>query len=304
MSKKLLFFGTSSFAAPLLRALQSDARFEVVLVITQPDRPTGRKQILTAPAIKLVAQEFGLPVFQPERMKAPETLEYLKSISFDAAVVASYGQIIPQSILDLASEKFINLHGSLLPAYRGASPITEAIKNGDAATGTTVMVMDALMDHGPMLQTTQLGILDTDTTDTLSERLAVAGASTFGDTLAAYLDGTIFSVEQNHAASTTCKLIKKEDGIVDPTRMSADTIERLVRAYTPWPLVQFERAGKKFKILSSAIADATDRDAGEYWLDRERLLLACADHRSIELRTVRPEGSNTMTGSAFFRGLR
>lgn len=304
MPKHLLFFGTSSFAIPLLRALHGDARFEVVTVITQPDRPTGRKQVMTPPPIKVIAEELGISVFQPERMKAPETLEALKALSFDGAVVASYGQILPQSILDLAPNKFINLHGSILPAYRGASPITEAIKNGDASTGVTVMIMDALMDHGPILHTTDTLIFADDTTDSVNARLADIGAITFGDTLEAYFEDRITAVEQDHTHATTCRLIKKEDALVDSTQRTALEIEHMVRAYTPWPLVQVALSGKNVKLLESKLGNKTDRSPGTLWIENDRLFIACAEGTSLELVSVRPEGSKTMTGTAFFRGIR
>lgn len=303
MPKRLLFFGTSVFAVPLLRALERDARFEIVLVITQPDRPTGRKHILTPPPIKIVAEELGLAVLQPERMKAPEVLAELQALSFDAAAVASYGQILPQSILDLAPNAFINLHASLLPAYRGASPITEAIKNGDVEAGVTVMIMDALMDHGPTLHMSSTSIFADDTTETLSARLAELGALTFGNTLEAYLEGSIQPTEQDHTQATACKLIKKEDALVDPEMLTALEIERRVRAYTPWPLVHTILKDKHLKLLTTTLANPTDQAPGTVWLEQDHLFLACKDGTSLELLTVRPEGSSTMSGAAFFRGI-
>lgn len=305
MKTRLLFFGTSVFAVPLLRALAADARFDIVLVVTQPDRPTGRKQVLTPPAVKVVADELGLATFQPERMKAPESLEYLKSVPFDAAAVASYGQILPQSVLDLAPNKFINLHASILPAYRGASPITEAIKNGDTTAGTTVMIMDALMDHGPILKIETLAVEADDTTETLSARLAGLGAQSFGDTVTAYLAGVLSPVEQVHAQATACKLIKKEDAVMDPAILTATEMERRVRAYMPWPLASMTLHEKAVKLLQTRPAPETPINApGTVWLEGGRLLLSCAQGTCLELVSVRPEGGNTMMGDAFFRGLR
>lgn len=303
MPIRLVFFGTSSFAVPLLRRLAADPRFMIIRVVTQPDRPVGRHQDITPPDVKVAALELKLPVFQPEKMKAPEALEFLRAEPFDAAVVASYGQILPQAVLDLAPNRFINLHGSLLPAYRGASPITEAIKNGDPETGVTVMLMDAAMDHGAMLARLKTPILPGDTTETLSERLAQLGADGFGDTLAAYLDGRLTATEQSHEQATFCKLIKKDDAQLDPATHTADELERRVRAYTPWPTAFLLHDGKRLKVLASRCAKATaTAPAGTLALSGDALLLACARGTALELVSVRPEGGKTMRGAAYFHG--
>ncbi len=303
MPVRLAFFGTSSFAVPLLRRLAADPRFVIVRVVTQPDRPVGRHQELTPPEVKVAAQELGLPVFQPEKIKAPEALEALRAEPFDAAVVASYGQILPQALLDLAPNRFLNLHGSLLPAYRGASPITEAIKNGDPETGVTVMLMDAAMDHGAMLAHVKTPIRPDDTTATLSDRLARLGAEPFNDILAEYLDGMRTATEQPHGQATFCKLINKEDARLDPAAHTAAELERRVRAYTPWPTAFLSHDGKRLKVLASRVADATSSLApGTLSLEDGTLLLACAGGTALELISVRPEGGKTMTGAAYLHG--
>lgn len=288
---RLAFFGTSTFAVPLVRALAADPRFSISVVVTQPDRPVGRKQVVTASPVKELAVMLGLSVFQPEQMKAPEAVETLRQYAFDAAVVASYGQILSQAALDLAPNKFINLHGSILPAYRGASPIAEAIKQGEHETGVTVMLMDAQMDHGAMLATATCPILDTDTTETLEARMAELGAATLPTILAEYLDGKIVPTEQPHEQATFCKLIKKEDGFVDTSMLSAAALDRLVRAYTPWPNVTIEYQGARLKLLKTHVGIAGSRD----------LSLPCKEGTLI-VDECRPEGGKTMTGEAFLRG--
>ncbi len=304
MPARLVFFGTSSFAVPLLRRLAADPRFSIVRVVTQPDRPVGRHQELTPPEVKVAALELGLPVFQPEKIKSPEALEALRAEPFDAAVVASYGQILPQALLDLAPNRFVNLHGSLLPAYRGASPIAEAIKNGDPETGVTVMLMDAAMDHGAMLARFNTPIRPDDTTETLSDRLAHLGAETFAEVLAGYLDGTRAATEQPHEQATFCKLIKKEDARLDPTTHTAVELERRVRAYSPWPTAFLPHIEKRLKVLVSRVvaSAASTPSPGTLWLERDALLLSCADGTALELVSVRPEGGKTMTGAAYFHG--
>ena len=288
---RLAFFGTSAFAVPLLRALLQDARFSVSVVVTQPDRPVGRKQTLTPPPVKEVAMEHGLPVLQPERLRAPESVAALTEHTFDAAVVASYGQILPQTVLDLASQRFINLHGSILPKYRGASPIAEAIKQGDAETGITVMLMDADMDHGDTLAFGRVPITSTDTTQSLEVALANLGATLLPDVLAEYLVGQRTATPQDHEHATFCGRIKKEHGLIDPLTVSAEALERLVRAYTPWPLVTIETHGTRAKLLSVHVGSPKP---GE-------LAIPCQEGVLI-VDECRPEGGKTMTGEAFARG--
>ncbi|MEI7512781.1 MAG: methionyl-tRNA formyltransferase [Candidatus Uhrbacteria bacterium] len=266
---KVVFYGTSSFAVPSLQALAGDGRFSIVGVITQPDRPVGRHAEMTPTPIKQAAIELSLPVFTE-----------LNGLEFDAAVVASYGNIIPQAILDLAPHRFLNIHASLLPQYRGASPIREAIKNGDAKTGVTFMEMDAKMDHGPTLKQFELSISPKATTPSLTDELAVIGAQYIGDILAGVLDGSIQPVEQSHAEATYVKLIKKEDGFVDLNTMGAEDIERLVRANQPWPGTYMIQNEKRVKILEALVEQGV-----------------------LVLDVVQPEGKRPMNGPDFLRGL-
>ncbi|MCR4256829.1 MAG: methionyl-tRNA formyltransferase, partial [Candidatus Uhrbacteria bacterium] len=209
MKTPVVFYGTSPFTVPSLEALARDGRFEIVCVITQPDRPAGRKGELAKPAIKLAAERLALRVEQPESLKTDESYALLKSIGGELGVVASYGQIIPQPVLDLYSKGMINVHASLLPDYRGASPINASIRDGREETGVTIMVMDAKMDHGPILAMAAEPIREDDTTVTLTPRLADLGASLLLATLPGYLDGSIRPVEQDHAKATFVKLLSR-----------------------------------------------------------------------------------------------
>jgi methionyl-tRNA formyltransferase len=220
--------------------------------------------------VKAAALELGLPVFT----ELPEQ-------EFDAAVVASYGKIIPQSELDRAPHRFINIHASLLPKYRGASPIREAIKKGDAETGVTIMEMDAKMDHGPVLKIETLPIDSTDTTPTLTDKLADLGASMIGDALEGVLNGSLKPVEQDHAAATFVKLIKKEDGLIDPAVTDPALVLRLIRANDPWPGTFFMKDGKRVKIISAHI-----------------------ENDALVLDVVQPEGKRPMSWADFLRGNR
>ncbi|MFA6429006.1 MAG: methionyl-tRNA formyltransferase [Patescibacteria group bacterium] len=298
---RVLFFGTSDFAVPALERLAQDPSFSVIGVVTQPDRPVGRKAILTAPPIKHTAERLQIPVFQFEKVKSDEAFDALKSLNFDLAVVASFGQIIPQRVLDLAPRGFINIHGSILPKYRGASPIAGAIKAGETETGITIMLMDALMDHGPILAIARETIQPDDTTTTLSARLAQIGAETLIKTVVTFLSGDLKPQEQDHASATSVKLLKREDGLIDWTQ-NATSIERTVRAYDPWPGTYTIVEGKRLKILSSTVSSTTDRPVGSFFLADGQLAVACGEGTSLVITRVQPEGKAPMSGVDFVRG--
>ena len=289
---RLVFYGTSSFAVPALDALAKDARFSVVAVVTQPDRPVGRHAELQASAVKQAAIRLNIPIHQFEKVRSDEAFFILKDIPSDVAVVASFGQIIPQRVLDLYPHSMINVHGSLLPNYRGASPIAAAIKAGDKETGITIMKMDALMDHGPTLAFAHEPINADDTASTLEARLAIIGAKTLPDALFDYVNGKIQPEEQNHSKATTVKLLRREDGEIDWTK-PADEIERTVRAYTPWPGTFMILDGKRLKILRVRIGS-----------DKGYPTRICGDGIAIQLVSVQPEGKSVMDGKSFLAGHR
>ncbi|KAA0205517.1 methionyl-tRNA formyltransferase [Candidatus Uhrbacteria bacterium] len=297
------FYGTSPFAVPSLEALARDGRFEIVCVITQPDRPAGRKGELTKPAVKIAAEQLGLRVEQPERLKADDAYATLQSVGGECAVVASYGQIIPQRVLDLYSKGMVNVHASLLPEYRGASPINAAIRDGRDETGVTIMLMDAKMDHGPILAMAAEPIREDDTTATLTPRLADLGASLLLAVLPGYLEGSIKPIEQDHDKATFVKLLSREDGKLEPTKPAVE-LERLVRAMDPWPGTYLEYGGKRLKILKAVLGPMTDRQPGTLYMESAELRLACVGGTSLTLLTVQPEGKPPMEGAAFARGAR
>jgi methionyl-tRNA formyltransferase len=302
MKYSVVFYGTSPFAVPSLEALARDERFAVITVVTQPDRPAGRKGDLMKPAVKIAAESLSLQVEQPESLKSDSAFEILKSMGGDLAVVASYGQIIPQRVLDLYSKGMINIHGSILPDYRGASPINAAIRDGKKETGVTIMRMDAKMDHGPTLSMATDTIRDDDTTATITPRLAGLGARLLMETLPAYLEGTMKPVEQDHGKATFVKLLTRDDGRLDSTK-SAIELERLVRAMDPWPGTFFEHDEKRIKVLRASIGPNSTREPGTLFLDASNLYFSCADASSLHLLTIQPEGKKPMDGSAFARGM-
>ncbi|MHB8831187.1 MAG: methionyl-tRNA formyltransferase [Patescibacteria group bacterium] len=308
MAYKIVFFGTSDFSTPSLEALLKDARFEVVAVVTKPDAPIGRHQTLTPPPVKVIAQEHNVPVFQFEKVKTDETYEILKQVQddkgVDAYVVVSYGKIIPQRILDLPKHGCINVHGSLLPLHRGASCVQAAIAEGDQKTGVTVMLMDAEMDHGDILAQKEIEIGPEETGGELHDRLSQLGANTLPDVLAGYLDGKITPQPQDHSLATYCKLLSREDGKLDWTK-TAKEIERLVRAYNPWPGTWTEWDGKRIKILKTSLSDLMNpKSPGEPHVQDDRLVTVAGDGKALEILELQPEGKRVMTAKEFIVGRR
>lgn len=303
---RILFFGTSAFATPSLRALASDGRFEIVSVVTQPDRPVGRHATVTPTAVKTEALKLAIKTIQPEKIKDEFFQERIKEIgpSCDAFVVISYGKILPQWLLDLPKKGVINVHGSLLPLHRGASPIQAAIAAGDATSGVTIMLIDAEMDHGPTLAMKETPILPEDIGSTLHDRLADMGAEMLPNVLADYLDGKISPQEQDHSKATYCKILTRDDGKIDWNK-SADEIARLVRAYNPWPGTWTMVGGKRLKILkaSTIMADGNFK-AGQCFVFEKQPAVACGNGAALVLESVQPEGKNAMSGSDFLKGMK
>lgn len=255
--------------------------------------------------VKIAAERLEIPVLQFEQVKSDEAFLSLQTLSADAAVVASFGQIIPQRVLDLYPKGAINVHGSLLPKYRGASPIREAIVQGDAETGNTIMLMDAKMDHGPILASRSLPIAGNDTTESLTPKLAHSGAELLVETLPRYFAGEIAPVEQQHNVASFVKLLTREDGRLDPSRMSAEALERLVRANILWPGSFIEVHGKRLKVLKSHVASTeTDHSPSQRTIFEHTPALVCSDDRLLVLDIVQPEGKPPLEGAAFLRGSR
>ncbi|MGH7204790.1 MAG: methionyl-tRNA formyltransferase [Nitrospiraceae bacterium] len=230
---RIVFMGTPEFAVPSLEALlRSDD--SVVGVMTQPDRPKGRGQVLAASPVKLVCQRESLPILQPVKMKEPAFLEALRAWQPDLIAVAAFGRILPKVILDMPPRGCVNVHASLLPKYRGAGPIQWALINGERETGITTMLMDEGMDTGAILLQEQVEIQPEDTAGSLSARLAVVGGRLLVETIRRLKDGTVIPRPQDHAQATLAPLLKKEDGLIDWKHAAAEIANR-VRGLSPWP---------------------------------------------------------------------
>ena len=293
---KIVYMGTPDFAVPALRALAE--KHEVAAVFTQPDKPVGRKQILTPPDVKVCAQEIGIPVCQPASMKTPEALELLKSFAPDVVVVAAYGQILPQAVLDVPKYGCVNIHGSLLPKYRGAAPIQQAVLNGDSVTGVTTMLMDAGLDTGDILLVKETPIGENETSAELFDRLSALGGELILETLAALENGTVTPKKQDESLATHTSKIDKSLCPVDFSR-SALQIHNQIRGLYSWPVATATICGKRVKIHRAKLAEGSGR-AGEI-LSVKPLVIACGEG-AIELLELQPEGKKRMTAEAFAAG--
>lgn len=303
---RIVFFGTPQFSADFLKVLVDDADIEAIAVITQPDEPVGRKRILTPPPVKVLAESRSIPVWQPARVKENVALfETLRAYGADAFVVIAYGRILPQELLDIPKHGVINVHPSLLPKYRGPSPMQAAIAAGDKETGISLMLLDAQMDHGPILAVEKLTIDDRETTESLTRKVVDVGAPLLVDTLKKWVGGHIASTEQDHTAATICSILKREDGAIDWTR-SAESIDCLIRALTPWPgtSATWTRNGSPIalKIIRALVSDRK-LDVGKVLVDGNQLFVGTAT-TALQITDLQPAGSKPMDAGTFLRGYR
>jgi methionyl-tRNA formyltransferase len=298
----LAFLGTPAFAVPTLEKCV-EAGHEVLVVVTQPDRPRGRGQQAAAPPVKEAAARLGLPVYQPERVRRPEAVEFLRGLGVDAMVVVGYGQIIPQNVIDLAPLGIINVHASLLPKYRGAGPIQWAILNGETRTGVTTMRIDAGLDSGDMLLKAETEIGLDETAIELARRLAVMGADLLVETLAGLAGGSIVFEKQDSAHATYAPLLKKEDGRIDWSR-PASAIHNQVRGLQPWPGAYTTFRGQPLNVWKAGVGDR-GLGIGEAGCIRTlRPLVVQCGEGVLELWEVQLEGRRRIAASDFVNGQR
>lgn len=256
---KVVFMGTPEFSATVLKGL-SDKGYNVILSVSQPDKPVGRKHILTAPPAKVQAQELGVEVYQPDSLKTDEAYEFIKSREPDLIITAAYGKILPQRMLDIPKYGCINVHASLLPKYRGAAPVQYSILNGDDVTGVTIMKMDAGMDTGDILTQVEVPIDINDHTDTLMAKLADAGRDLLLDTIGDYIEGKITSIPQDTDKVTLTYPIKPEDAVLD-LNASARQVHDKIRALSSWPGCSTVFNGKRIKIYDSRLEEDDNEEA-------------------------------------------
>jgi methionyl-tRNA formyltransferase len=301
MSLRLVFCGTPEFAVPTLEAVIA-AGHQVVLAVTQPDKAVGRKMEMQAPAVKHCASAHGIQVVQPEKIKHNEEFRaHLEAIRPDAILVVAYGRIIPKWMLDLPQLGNINLHGSLLPKYRGAAPIQWAIANGETTTGVTTMRLDEGLDTGPMLLAEMQWIAPDETAVDVFECLADVGANLMVKTLHGLECGTITPVEQNHAEATHAPILRREEGLIDFLRIAQQVYNRW-RGFQPWPGAFTTLRGKKLIAHRMCIAPDVSGTPGELVVEADRMFVTCAAGTAVELLEVQAEGKRRMSAAEFLRG--
>jgi methionyl-tRNA formyltransferase len=300
---RVVFLGSGSFAIPSLEALLA-AGHEVVAVVTQPDREKGRGRELTPPPLKPVAAARGLKVLQPRRVREPESVAALKALAPEVQVVVAYGQILPRAVIDIAPRGTVNVHGSLLPRYRGAAPVQWAIVNGESETGVTTMLIDEGLDTGPTLLARATSIPEDETADALESRLARIGGELLAETLEGLRSGTIVPRPQDAARATLAPLIKKEDGLIDWGR-AAPALARRVRGFHPWPGAHTSVRGRGLKILRARAETGPEGPPGMLLaIERDGLVVAAGEGTALRLLDVQPESRNPMPAAAFAAGAR
>jgi methionyl-tRNA formyltransferase len=296
---KLVFCGTPKFAVGTLEAVVA-AGHEVALVVTQPDRAAGRGMQVQVGAVHEAAVRLGLEVLQPEKIKKNEEFRgRLEAIRPDAILVVAYGRIIPDWMLELPRFGCINLHGSLLPKYRGAAPIQWAIANGEGETGVTTMRLNAGLDTGPMLLAQVVPIAPEETAEDLFESLAAVGSELMVKTLRGLEEGTVTPIEQDHEAATLAPILTRDDGRMDFSRSASDLVNRW-RGFQPWPGAWTTLRGKKL-IVHRLCAASNSAEPGVVRVDAGRFLVGC-DGGAVELLEVQMEGKKRMTAGEFLRG--
>ncbi len=300
----LVFCGTPQFAVPTLQRLFR-AGFRIRLVVTQPDRPSGRGMEPATSPVKREALALSLPVIQPEKIKNNEEFRaQLESIRPQAIVVVGYGRILPQWMIDLPPLGNINLHASLLPKYRGAAPIQWAIASGESITGVTTMRIDAGLDTGDILEQREEPIRDDDTSLTLAARLAHTGAELVITSLAGLAKGTLTPRPQDNARATLAPILTKEDGLIDFSRTAQETSNRL-RGFQPWPGAFTHFRGKLLHIYQAVTAaEVAVVAAGHFAIEHERLLLGFAHGTALEIHELQMEGKKRMSALDFINGYR
>ncbi len=313
---RVIFMGSPDFALPALRKL-IDSEHEVVAVFTQPDRPSGRGRKLTPSPVKTLALAHGLTVLQPRRISKPEVVAQIREMAPDLGIIAAYGQILKQPVLDVPRLGVLNIHASLLPRWRGAAPIPAAILAGDATTGATIMQVQLELDAGPMLGSVAIAIEKDDTTATLTPRIAETGAALLMELLPQYERGALVPVPQHDGRATYAPQLEKADALIHWDRDDAVHVARMVRAYNPWPIAHTHLDGAPLRILR-AVALAEQFPPGAYAAGT--IIAATADMRALDLAdvafavmtldgglgvmAVQPPGGKAMSAASYLNGHR
>ena len=295
---RIVFIGAGDVGLPTLQALLN-SEYVVVGVVTQPDKPVGRAQLIEPPPIKKALAGAKMPILQPPRIKERQAIEEIRALMPDVIVVAAYGQILPRDVLEIPKIACLNLHASLLPRWRGAAPIQAAIVAGDPETGITVMYMNEGLDTGDIMLQNKTNILPTETGGSLHDRLANIAPETLLAALRLLAEGNAPRIPQDNTLATYAPKLNREDGEIDWSE-SADVIERKIRAFNPWPGAFMTIDGKNLKIFSASVADLSDEPGKILRSDKE--LVVAAGTNAVSLGEVQLEGKRRMSVAEFLRG--
>ena len=296
---KLVFMGTPAFSATVLEGLLTDERYDIVAVVTQPDRAVGRKKEIRMTPVKEVALAHDLPIYQPEKLSGSEEMAQVMALGADGIVTAAYGQFLPSKLLN-SMDFAVNVHASLLPKYRGGAPIHYAIINGDSEAGVTIMEMVKEMDAGDMIAARSLPILDEDNVGTLFEKLAVLGRDLLLDTLPAYLAGEIKPSPQNPSLVTFSPNILPEEEVLDWTKTNRQVFNQ-IRGMNPWPVAHTLLNGQRFKVYEAELCEGNGNPGEVIALTKKELLVA-AGEGALSLKVVQPAGKPKMSITDFLNG--
>lgn len=298
----IVFMGTPDFSAPILGMLVEEG-YNVLAVVTQPDRPVGRKKILTPPPVKVEAVKHGLEVLQPEKLKGSKEEQRLAELQPDLIITAAFGQLLPESILELPRLGCINVHASLLPAYRGGAPIHQAVMDGQTTTGVTIMYMVKKLDAGDIIAQVEVAIEDTDTTGILFEKLSVAGKDLLKQTLPSLIDGSNPRVPQEEALVTYARNISREQERMDWTK-SATQLWNQVRGLNPWPGAYTTFAGQNVKVWQAErVAGKSGAEPGEIIHNDKEFVVQTGDGEALAITEIQPAGKKKLSIDEFLRGI-
>lgn len=300
---KVIFMGTPDFAVSALKCLIDSPDYEVCLAVSQPDKPVGRKQILVPTPVKQTALESGVEVYQPSSLKTDEAYEKLRSYAPDFIVVAAYGKILPQRVLDIPKYGCVNLHGSLLPKYRGSAPIQRAVINGEKVTGITTMLMDAGVDTGDMLLKQETEIGENETAGELFDRLAAMCPEILLKTLSGIVNGTVTPVKQDSTQATLAPMLDKNEAVIDWNRDAA-SVHSMVCGMDPWPVARTSFCGKLLKIYGAVAVGGSlaNGEPGTASVKNGEIFVRCGLGTAVKLTDVQLEGAKRMSAADFLRG--
>lgn len=299
---KIIFMGTPDFSVPILRRLIQDG-YDVIGVVTQPDRPVGRKRTLTAPPVKVEAEKHGIPVFQPEKIRQSQELQTILELNPDLIVTAAFGQILPKELLEAPQFGCINVHASLLPELRGGAPIHYAIIQGKEKTGVTIMYMAEKLDAGDILTKVEVPILEDDNVGTMHDKLSVAGAKLLSETIPALLNGEITPIKQKESEATFAYNIRREQEKIDWTN-SGESIYNHIRGLNPWPVAYSLLQGNVIKIWQAVKVplNHTEVPGTIVKVEKDGIIIATGNDTGIKIIELQPSGKKRMTAGQFLSG--